>query len=426
MFRASVRTYLSMLLNGATFYPVDLAHEDPADLASWMVQEEITIYRSAVSAFRSLTTGLTGGERFPHLRLILLYGEPVYHTDVAAYRESFPAECILASSLGCNEIDDFSYFFIDRNTSTHQGFLPAGYPVEDIDILLLDDNGSPVVTLDIGEICVRSRHSPAAYWRQPEVTRAAFISDPDGSEARVYRTGDLGRMAEDGCLIHMGRKDDQVKILGYRVDIGEVEAALLANGELEQAAVVGVDHRKGEKKLVAYIVPSGSNLPGPRELRRRLLEKLPSYAVPSMFILLDSMPMTATGKIDRRRLPQPDGTRPELREQFVEPRSPVEEQLARIWAEVLNVERVGAFDNFVDLGGDSLQAARVIGRVMKQFHVRLPLQTVVDSSNLAEMTVIIVDSQSESIDEPELDDLLGDLERLSETEARSRLEQNDL
>jgi len=439
MFRASLRAYLYALLNGAAFYPVDLHQEEPARLADWLIQEEITIYRAAVSVFRSLATGLTGTEGFPHLRLIFLFGEPTYHTEVELYRKYFSDRCILASSLGCNEFDDYAYFFLDKDTSLPSGVVPGGHPVKDTEVLLLDDDGRPVGVDQIGEIAIRSRYNAAGYWRRPDLTQAAFLPDPAGGDERIYRTGDLGRMRSDGCLFHLGRKDFQVKIRGYRVEVAEVETALLELDTVKEAVVVGHEDTRGDssaplpsglslsvedragKRLVAYIIPTGPHAPTVSELRRLLANKLPDYMVPAMFVMLDRMPLTATGKVDRRALPRPEGIRPALETSFVAPRTPIEEQLARIWAEVLGLDRVGVHDNFLELGGDSLLATRVISRVLPQFQVKLPLRDLLEASTVGEMGEVIVQNHADKVDKQTLQRILVELEDLSEEEARSLL-----
>ena len=228
MFRASVRAYLSVLLNGARFYPVDLGDQGLADLVEWLAQEDITIYRSAVSQFRGLTSVLAGSERFPRVRLILLYGEPVYQADLDANRRWFADDCILAASLGCNELDDYAYIFVDKASTSGRRVLPCGYPVADADVLILDDRGGRVAPGEVGEIAV-STWPPARRLLAGGRSHARRVHSTSGwSGVCIYRTGDLGRMEHDGCVRYLGRRDDQVKIRGYRVDIGEVESALLA------------------------------------------------------------------------------------------------------------------------------------------------------------------------------------------------------
>jgi acyl-coenzyme A synthetase/AMP-(fatty) acid ligase/acyl carrier protein len=421
MFRASVRAYLSVLLNGARFYPVDLPEYGFEGLQDWMAREDITIYRSAVSQFRGLASVLSGA-RFPRLRLVLLYGEPVHQTELDACKDHFPANCLLGASLGCNEIDDYAYYFADHRTVIGRGALPGGYPVDDVDVLFIDPSGRRVPSGETGEIAVRTRHPHFGYWRQPDRTRAAFIPDPDGSLALVYRTGDLGQIDADGCVRHLGRTDDQVKIRGYRVDVGEIESALLTLPDVKEAVVVGRgDVASHSDQLVAYIVTFGSRTPAVSELRRAVEGRVPAFAVPSVFVPIAAMPLTATGKVDRRRLPAPDRTMPRLDTPFEKPRTPVEETLTAIWAEVLDVERVGIFDRFLELGGDSLRAMRIMARIESAFNVRPPVQALLESPTVAQMAAVVIRHQAAALEAGDLDDLLNRIDTLSEDDARELL-----
>ena len=391
MFRASLRPCLYALLNGATCYPVALRDEAVLALADWLTQEKITIYRSAVSAFRSFAGTLDAGENFPHLRLILLFGEQAYHTDVALYRRHFARRSILASSLGCLEFDDYAYYFVDRSFPLGGDAVPGGYPIADADILLLDDGGRPVGIDQVGEIAIVSRHNPVGYWQRANPTPAALPRPAGRKDESIYLTGDLGRRSPDGCLFHHGRKDFQVKIRGYRVELTEIEAALLDIDGVKAAAVAGWEDAPGHKRIVAYIVTEGTHPPPVPELRRILGDKLPDYMLPSAFIRLDALPLTATGKVDRRALPAPGRARPVLKSAFVAPRTSLEEKLAQLWATMLGLDEVGVHDGFLELGGDSLMATQVVSRVLTQFQVRVPLRALFDAPTVADMAALLAE-----------------------------------
>jgi acyl-coenzyme A synthetase/AMP-(fatty) acid ligase/acyl carrier protein len=385
MFRATPRPALYALLNGAAYFPVSLRAYDPSGLADWLVSEEITVYRGAVSAFRSFAGGL-GPVIFRHLRLILLFGEPAYHTDAELYAKHCTDDAILGISLGCNEFDDYACYFLNKNTLPPRGAIPAGYPIADTEVLIVDGAGRPVDVDQVGEIVIRSPYNAVGYWRRPDLTTAAFAPDPEGSNGcRLYHTGDLGRRQANGCLYHHGRKDFQVKIRGYRVELSEVEAALLEIDGVKEAVVVGRERNPGEKRLVGYIILGDTPRPRISELRRQLGEKLPDYMVPSSFVFLEAFPLTANGKVDRRALPAPDGTRPTMDSSFVAPRTVVEEEVAAIWAEALGLDGVGVHDGFLELGGDSLLAMQVISQVLARWRLQIPLGVLLDAPTVAAM-----------------------------------------
>ncbi len=415
MFRASLRPCLYALLNGATYYPVALRGETVLALAEWLTEEKITIYRAAVSTFRSFAGALAAGEDFPHLRLILLFGEPAYRADVELYRRHFARASILAGSLGCLEFDDYAYYFADRTAPLRGHVVPGGYPITEADILLLDDGGRPVGPDQIGEIAISSRYNPVGYWQKSDLAPIALPRRAGREDESIYSTGDLGRRSADGCLFHHGRKDFQVKIRGYRVQLTEIEAALLDIDGIEAAAVAAWEDEPGNKRLVAYIVRAGAHIPAVTELRRILGDKLPDYMLPSTFITLDSLPLTATGKVDRLALPFPGRTRAALESTFVAPRAPLEEKLAQLWADVLGLDRVGLHDRFLDLGGDSLLATQLVSRVLVQFHAKVSLRALFDAPTVADMSALLVENDS---DESHYQ-IVAELETLRRRRARS-------
>ena len=421
----SVRNLFGALLNGAGLYPFDVKQKDPADLVAWLLDKGITIYHSVSTLFRSLTDVLSGEERFTKLRLIQLASESVTPRDVELYRKYFSSNCIFINRLGTTETGTFQRYFIDKKTLLVSNEVPVGYEVDGMEVLLLDDEGRKLGFNCVGEIAVRSRYISLGYWQRPDLTRAKFLPDPEGGDNRTYLTGDLGCMHPDGCLMYLGRKDLQTKVRGYRVEVGEVEAALFGVDRVKEAVVVAREEPAAasttsvgtSERLVAYIVPTGKPGPSVSGLRRAVSEKLPDYMIPSRFVFLETLPLTPNGKINRQALPDPGASRPELDTPFVAPETPVEKELAQIWAEVLLLNQVGIRDNFFDLGGHSLAATRVISQVIKHFQVDLPLKSLFESPTVAEMAAVIAEGQAKKLSGDDLDRLMAELEALSDEDA---------
>jgi len=408
------------ILNGASLHPFDLRKEGTAHLPAWLEAQRITIYSHLPSAFRQLASALTGRERFPCLRLIAVGSEPVTARDVDLYRRHFSPPCRFVNRLGTTETNNFRLYFVDRETPIEAGLVPAGYAVPDKDVLLLDEAGEAVEIGGIAEIAVRSRYLSPGYWQRPTLTREAFLPDPSGGGERIYRTGDLGVMRPDGCLVHLGRKDFQVKVRGHRIEVAEIEKVLLELHTIKEAAVVGRPDRRGDQRLVAYVVPAGAVAPTLGDLRRTLEARLPDFMVPSTFVMLEGLPRTPNGKIDRRALPAPPTNRPDLGYPYAPPMTPVEERLAGIWAEVLDMDRVGVHDHFLDLGGHSLLATQVLSQVLRVFARDLPLRSLFEARTVAAMAAVIAERQVGS-DDGAADRLLAEVERLSEQEAERLL-----
>lgn len=226
------------------------------------------------------------------------------------------------------------------------------------------------------------------YWQDEARTRASFITHPQTGE-RLYRTGDRGRYLPDGNIELIGREDFQVKIQGYRIELGEIEVALEQHPGVHRAVITAMGEQHDHKSLVAYVITRSGATPTTDELRGFLREKLPKYMVPSVFIYLDTLPLTTNGKIDRKALPVPDSTRPQLEQTFVAARTPLEEILAKIWIQVLGVAQVGIEDNFWELGGNSLQITELMASVRDTLQVELPLASFFETPTISGLTQAI-------------------------------------
>jgi acyl-coenzyme A synthetase/AMP-(fatty) acid ligase/acyl carrier protein len=338
-----------------------------------------------------LVATIKEGQWFPKLRLIALGSEPLLVRDVVLYKQHFSPNCILVNRLGSTEALNFCFYFIDQQTEFSSHTVPAGYPVNDKEVLLIDEAGAPVGPGSIGEMTVRSPYLSPGYWHKPELTEKVFLADLEGGENRIYLTGDLGLIRPDGCLEYFGRKDFQIKIRGHRVELSEIEAALLNMDDLKEAAVMAVKDEAGELRLVAYIVPEQGGLVSAHRLYLFLKERLPNYMAPAAFVLLDSLPVNANGKLDRRALSAYDHQLQPLvaANAFVAPTTSTEERLAAIWATLLKLDRVGIQDDFFALGGHSLLGTQLMSRLKDAFGVDLPLASLFEAPTIAELGQLI-------------------------------------
>jgi acyl carrier protein len=247
---------------------------------------------------------------------------------------------------------------------------------------VLDQYGHVLPVGVPGELFIGGDGLAREYLKHPKLTAEKFVPHPFSNEpgARLYRTGDLVRYLSDGNIDFLGRMDQQVKIRGFRIELGEIEAVLNEHTAVRESVVLVRDDVPGEKRLVAYVVADSGAIVN--ELRSWLRERLPEYFVPTFFIVLDKLPLTANGKVDRRALPAPDQSEL-LKEKLVAPRTPEEEKIAAIWSDVLDIKPIGIQTNFFDLGGHSLLATRVVTRISEAFGIRLPLRALFDSPTIA-------------------------------------------
>jgi len=390
----TVTNSLFALLNGAILCPFAVQREGVVQLAKWLSEEGITICPFSSSLFRSFTAALTGREKFPEIRIVRLRSETVHKSDLELFKKFFPIHCAFVTGLSSSETGQLTTHHLDHDSDIPDAGVPIGHPMPDKEVLLLDDAGEEVGVNQVGEIVVRSRYLAVGYWRRPELTAAKFRPDPNKCNQRLCFTGDLGLRLPNGCLVHKGRKDFRFKIRGYGVELAEVERNILSYSGVKEAVVIARQNGSGDTRLVAYYTGASDPPPRSKNLREFLEEKLPLYMVPASFILLDSMPLTLNGKLDRRALPDLDHSRPDLNCCFVPPRSDLESDLAKIWGQVLGLDQVGIHDNFFDLGGHSLAATRIVTRVIEQFNLELPLQVLFNSPTIEKMAAVIGEPQS--------------------------------
>lgn len=370
----------SAVHTGATLVmPPPGVKADVYQILDWLRQYEVTHIQTAPSLYRALTEAriATGGGPFEQARGITIAGEALRPVLLAKVREAFPRARIFNMYGPAESV--LATYYDTADDRTQSGTIPIGRALPDHEVLLCDEDGNPVAPGEIGEVRVRSRFLVHGYLNRPELTRAVFLDDPQGEPGfRVYRTGDLARERPDGELVFEGRIDNQVKIRGVRVELGEIEAVLLTLPNVVHAAVVPETGDDDNLRLVAYIEPGGGGEVSVRNMREALLEQLPSNMVPAHFVLLDRMPMTVSGKIDRKNLrplpaeesvaAAPDGATPGDRLPDGTSR-----RLAAIWTKILGNTADGQDSDFFALGGDSLKVPQIRSAVADSFGVDVPV-----------------------------------------------------
>lgn len=393
-FSATVSSLFSALLNGAACFPVHIRAMNPDALAEWLIQERVTIYHSVPVLFRSL---MREGRTFPDVRVIRLEGDQATRLDVDLYRTHFSGDAVLVNGLGTTETNLARQFLIDPSTKLSTNVLPVGYPVPDMRVLILDDAGNDLGKGQVGEIAVQSRYLAVGYWKNPEATAAKFLPDPQGGDARIYRTGDLGRLRADDCLDYLGRQDFRVKVRGQFVEPAEIENALLTLPNILAAAVVARKSRWDDSELVAFVVAGNDTAPSFTEWRAHLAEHLPEIMVPARFVLLDTLPLHPNGKLDRRAL-QALTLEPSFPQtESVAPRNETQSRLAHIWETVLDVRRVGIHTPFLERGGDSICAFRILARVHDEWQIQLTPREFFAAPTVGEQARLIQEYAAASI-----------------------------
>ncbi|MBV9775251.1 MAG: amino acid adenylation domain-containing protein, partial [Gemmatimonadetes bacterium] len=384
--------FTPLVLGAAVCIPDPEQVGTPGWLAGWMVSEGVTVAHLTPAMGRILCTPAAGGiGASPGLRLAFWGGESVTAADVARVRGIAPGVRSVVfygatetpQAIASWEVPERVYGADDE--AQGREVLPVGRGIDGVQLLVLNASGELAGIGEVGEICVRTPYLARGYLADEAATAERFVANPFRADAgdHMYRTGDLGRYRLDGAVEYLGRADQQVKVRGFRIEPGEVEAVLAEHPRVREAAVVAVADAAGERRLVAYLVADGE-APATADLRTHLRDRLPEYMVPAVFFALERLPLTPNGKVDRRALPAPDFAGGADRE-HVAPRTPTEQVLAGIWAEVLRVERVGARDHFFELGGHSLLGTRVLARIREALRVELPLRALFEAPRLEDL-----------------------------------------
>ncbi len=384
------------LLNGASLHFFNLQDEGLARMTQWLRRKRITVYSSTPMVFRAFAETWTAAEELSDLRLIKLSGDLVNKRDFDAFRNRLPRSCSLISTFGSTETGIICWNSADAEAETDDADLSVGTPVEGKEILLLDDTGHEVKRGETGEIAVKSRYLAQGYWQHSDLTRAVFSSD--GSEKRIHRTGDIGRMMPDGRLSWVGRKDALTTLESHRIDVKVIELALQGLESVQAAVVTVHKSLQGPPRLVAYFTSVGDAAPTASRLRQALRGILPDYLIPSRFVRLDAFPLGTNGKLNSCVLPFPISSRPELETPFVIPRTAMEQKLAHIWGQVLALDQIGVEDDFFELGGDSLSAIKLVYEIYKTFHLKIPYRALFESSTISGMATVIAKQQKNSLD----------------------------
>jgi len=391
--------YPSLISGGCLHVIAYEVSTDAQRFGQYTQQHPIDVLKIVPSHLQALLHSSDAGQVLP--RKYLITGGETLTPKLIEKIQSLSPGCAILNHYGPTEttVGSLTLLLKDydwKNASATS--IPIGRPIANTQVYILDEHLEPVPSGVVGELYISGAGVTAGYLNQPERTAERFLRNPFVSDAnaKMYRTGDLARYLSDGNVEFLGRGDDQVKIRGFRIELGEIESVLTQRAGVKQAVVLAKEDALGEKRLVAYVVASREQDLTSENLRAYLKEQLPDYMVPSAIVLLPKLPLTSNGKIDRKALPEPEQVQTKA---YVAPRTPTEEVVANIWAEVLRRDKISIEGNFFDLGGHSLLATQVISRVREHFHVELAMKILFEQPTVAGLAEAITSAQQSGTDE---------------------------
>ena len=342
-------------------------------------------------------------------RMLVLGGEGLWGEELTFWRDHAPAMRIV-NEYGPTETVVGCCVYEVLAGEVKPGAMPIGRPVANTRLYVLGRSGEPVPAGVIGELYIGGLQVGRGYLKQAALTGERFVPDSLSGESgeRLYRTGDLVRRLADGQLEFIGRMDQQVKLRGYRIELGEIESVLAQHPQVSDCVAILRADTHGDPRLAAYLVAEPQ--PSHSDLQHFLQERLPDYMVPSVFVFMDELPLTSNGKVDRKALPAPDGSRPELQDSFVAPTNPLEEDLAKMWKELLGVERIGINDNFLELGGHSLMVMQIVSRVRADYGLEIPLPEIFRTPTIKRLAAMIEETFLASPEANNISEMLAQVE----------------
>ena len=395
-FDASTFEIWGSLLNGARLVVMPAITPSLQELAQVLKQYQVTILWLTASLFHLMVDQQL--KELKNVRQLLAGGDVLSVPHVQRVLEQLP-RLTLVNGYGPTENTTFTCCCPITQITQVQVSVPIGHPIANTRVYVLDEQLQPVPIGVSGELYTSGDGLSRGYLNRPELTAEKFIPHPFTHQpgTRLYKTGDRARYLANSTIEFLGRIDNQVKIRGFRIELGEIEAALTQHPQVQETVVIAGEDISGTKRLIAYMVPIQERIPTISELRAFLKQKLPEYMVPSAIVMLSSLPLTPSGKVDRLALPSPEANRTHLTEAYVAPRSPVEEIFVSLWAEILGLEQVGIHDNFFDVGGHSLLATQLISRVRDVLQLELPLRYLFEAPTPAQLAECIAHTQGQMV-----------------------------
>jgi len=390
-FDLTQKNIFAPLIAGGTVCLSSSRYHDVTVLSQSIAEKMITLLNCTPSMFYPFVDDADHDAfaKLRSLRYVFLGGEPISVQRLQKWIEYTDFQTEVVNTYGPTECSDVVAFYcLNDWKQILETSVPIGYPISNTQLLILDEKLHIVPPHLPGELHIAGECVGAGYVNDSLLTAEKFISNPfpEISGSLLYKTGDIACYREDGAIEYRGRLDQQVKVRGFRIELGEIESLLAHHPAVRECVVYTWEDEGRDKQLVAYIVGTDLlTLPSGAELRKYLQEKLPGYMIPTAFVMLDALPLTLSGKIDRRALPEPNREDYQSDEQIVDAHTPVEEMLAGIYCELLRRERVGIHESFFELGGHSLLATQVISRIRKMMQIEVPLRLLFEAPSVAEL-----------------------------------------
>ena len=394
-FGAGVVTFLCNLLRGTRLLLVNSNTLTPIEIADLIDREQVKTVFAVASQLRQVWSMLPEGRILSSLRIIMSGGEASYAADFDLWKAHTHPDCVQNIRYGTSEVGFMCYGYVRHASVIDTPTIPVGYSYPYKDVWVADDDLNPVPNGELGEIIVRGKFAKVGYWKRPDLTAKVVIQDPDTPELTIYRTNDLGKVLPDGRLLHMGRKNFEVKLRGYRIDLVSIESHLRKHPQVTDCAMMVRQDEQGNQKLISYYVLRADANISVGDLRQFMTQRLPTYMIPHYFVELDELPKTEIGKLNRNALPELTSEHIKANQIVIDaatyalPYTPTQHILAEIWQKHLNTQNMSIHAKWLDMGGDSLMAMNMIIEVSEALQQDIPTVYISRAETIAEFAALV-------------------------------------
>jgi surfactin family lipopeptide synthetase A len=394
-FSGALPETMNALLNGGFVVMYNLQSRGIQALAGVLLTEGITNLRPPIELLRYLISSLPKNSFFPDMRCLILVGDVIFRHDIERFKPFFKKSTLLFNDLSSSETGLLCRKRFNFSTRLDEEMIPVGHPVEDKEVIILDDRMKKLPNGHTGQIAVRMKMEFKGYWNLPELSANKIIADAEHPGQKIYLSGDLGKFRDDGQLLYMGRLDHRVKILEYSVELSAIESAIVALGNVRSVAVTALAAKSGEKYLVAYYTTQGSEAIPASAIRQKLAQTLPGYMIPSYFIHMDQFPLTGSGKLKYGDLPKPQDVLSKRKTTNAPPHNAIEQKLVRIWKKRLQVKQIGINDDFFSIGGSSLSALSLSDAITQEYQIPFTPEDIFLFPTIAQQATYILGGEKQ-------------------------------
>jgi len=380
-FSAHAFIMFTALLNGSCLSLYNIKSNMLSVFLHWFEKEKISVSMMIPSFLRHVLAVIENKKTLGHLRNLIIGGESLYRSDVEKLRKFLKKNTSIINILASTETYVCCALVFDSDTLLKGNNIPVGYPVKDMDIAIIDENGNNADINKIGKIRISSKYISTGYWND-DLNRDIICREKEDKDIVTFNSSDLGYIMEDGCIVHVGREENFIKLRGFRINLNEITNILLENKDVSEAICIMKKNQVGAEQIIAYLVPASDNTPDIEFLKVKLVRLLPDYMIPSHFVILEKLPNNSSGKTDLKKLPDIEWGNLQENSEYTKAGSKLETEIVGIFESSLKIKPIGIRNNFMKIGADSLSLFLVFNKIEKKYNIKLKVDSILNDPTI--------------------------------------------